>query len=279
MNYALLLLITLVTMNFPAQETHEVNEKHVLFIGNSLTYFHNMPQTLQKMLDETHPEIRIDQITFPGMSLNAHLSEIITSSTENEINTRKKNDNEQTETEKKLVEKKWDIIVLQTGTVGVLIPENRELKINKAISDIKKRVTSRGCQFILFNTWPSKDSYPKKYCYPGSMIDKTLQNHEYCSPVMENLRQEVTAINNSYKILSKENNLIQSDNGTKFFDIITKHPEIELYDDETHPSQYGSFLNACIFYKMLTGRRASALNYNGNIEPEKSKLLKSVADE
>ncbi len=279
MKYALLILTTLVGITLCAQETHKINEKHVLFIGNSLTYFNSMPQMLQKMLDETHPEIRIDQSTFPGMSLNGHLSEIITSSTENEINTRKKNDDEQTETEKKLLERKWDIIVLQTGTVGVLIPENREFKIKRAISDIKNIVTNPECQFIVFNTWPSKDSYPKKYCYPGSMIDKTLQNPEYCSPLMENLRQEVTAINNSYKILAKENKLIQSDNGTKFFEVITKYPEIELYDDDTHPSQYGSFLNACIFYKMLTGKEASELIYIGSVAADQAKILKSVADE
>lgn len=32
---------------------------HVLFIGNSLTYFYDMPQTLQMMLNETHPNIKI----------------------------------------------------------------------------------------------------------------------------------------------------------------------------------------------------------------------------
>jgi hypothetical protein len=102
------------------------------------------------MVNETNPNVKIEQSTFPGMPLNGHLSEIITSRTENEIGTRKKKESEKTETEKKIAKKKWDIIVLQTGSVSVLIPENREFKINKAISDIKKIVANPRCKFILF---------------------------------------------------------------------------------------------------------------------------------
>jgi hypothetical protein len=58
---------------------------------------------------------------------------------------------------------------------------------------------------------------------------------------MENLRQEVNVINKSYETLAKDNNLVKSSNGTKFFEVIIKYPEIELYDDDSHPSKYGSF--------------------------------------
>lgn len=86
-------------------------------------------------------------------------------------------------------------------------------------------------------------------------------------------------INQSYEILARENNIRKSDNGNKFFEILTKYPEIELYDDDSHPSKYGSFLNACIFYKMLTNKKATDLIYTEEIEPEKAKLLKYIADE
>lgn len=278
MKNTVLILITSILLSCKSQSKNTGNEIYVLFIGNSLTYFHNMPQTLQEMVNETNPNIKIEQSTFPGMPLNGHLSEIITSRTENEISTRNKRESEKTETEKKIAEKKWDIIVLQTGSVSVLIPENREFKINKAISDIKKIVANPRCKFILFNTWPSKDRYPKEYCYPAILIDKSIEKSKCCSPIMENLRQEVNVINKSYETLAKDNNLIKSSNGTKFFEVITKYPEIELYDDDSHPSKYGSFLNACIFYQMLTGKKASELTFNGGIEPEKAKLLKYITD-
>ncbi|MGK4568356.1 hypothetical protein [Flavobacterium sp. 3HN19-14] len=145
-----------------------------MFIGNSLTYFHDMPSTLQAMLNETNPNIRIEQSTFPGYSLSAHLSDMIVSKTENEISTRKKENGELTETEKKIAERKWDVVILQTGTVSVLIPENREFKVNPAISEIKKLVGNPGCKFMLFDTWASKNEYPQQYCYPAASIDNSI---------------------------------------------------------------------------------------------------------
>lgn len=105
MKIIILIFITLILSNYKSQNKNTENEINVLFIGNSMTYFHNMPQTLQEMLNETNSNIKIDQSTFPGMPLNGHLLEIITSNTENEISTRKKNDGEKTETEKKLQRK------------------------------------------------------------------------------------------------------------------------------------------------------------------------------
>lgn len=235
-----------------------------------------MPQTLQKMLDETNTNIKIDQMTNPGQSLSGHLSDIITSRTENGISVRKKENGEITETEIKLKEKKWDIIILQTGTVSVLIPENREIKVNKAVSDIKDLANNPNCEFILFNTWPSKKEYPKQYCYPSRMIDKSIEKDKCCSPMIESLEQEIKLINESYSLVAEKNGIKKSDNGTKFYKILTEYPEIELYDDDSHPNANGSFLNACVFYQMLTNKKATDLKYNGKIEPKTAEVLKKI---
>lgn len=274
-----ILLIALILNIIFCKSQKKADEINVLFIGNSLTYFHDMPQTVQKMVNETNPNIKIEQSTFPGQTLSGHLSEIITSRTENGINTRIKEPGEITETEKKIAEKQWDVIILQTGTIAVLIPEDRDLNENKAIAAIKKLVSNPNCKFILFNTWASKDrGYPKQYCLPSHVIDESIQKEKCCSPVLKSLENEVQVINESYQLVAKENNLIKSDNGTKFFEILTKHPEIELYEDEIHPNKYGSFLNACIFYQLLTDKKASDLKYNGEIEAKISEILKKTAE-
>jgi len=267
-NFVLIVLAIAIT-SCKSLKTELSEELNVLFIGNSLTYYHEMPQTLQMMLNETNPNIKIDQSTYPGYSLSQHLSRKTESATEHRVTTL---------TEKKIVEKDWDIIILQTGTVSILIPKNRELKVNIAISRIKELTTNKDCKFILFNTWPSKKEYPKKYCYSGYSIDKSIKDIDYCSNIMENLEQEITTINESYNLVSKSNNIIKSDNGSKFYEIRTSHPEIELYEDYIHPNKYGAFLNACVFYQMLTENKASELKYNGEIEPKTAELLKQVAE-
>lgn len=275
-NFLLIILAFTIT-NCKSQKPQSSEELNVLFIGNSLTYFYDMPQTLQMMLNETNSNIKIEHSTFPGMSLSDHLDNIIESRTENGISARKKEIGETTETEIKIAEKNWDIIILQTGTVSVLIPENRDLKINKAITDIKKLVSNSKCKFILFNTWPSKNEYPKQYCYPSRVIDKSIEKERCCSPTLKNLKQEIKLINESFDLVAQKNNLLKSDNGNKFYEVLTKHPEIELYEDDSHPNKYGAFLNACVFYQMLTDKKASELKFNGEIEPKTAELLKQVA--
>ncbi len=276
MKNILLIILAFTIISCKSRQNQSSEQLNVLFIGNSLTYFYDMPQTLQKMLDETNPNINIDQMTNPGQSLSGHLSDIVTSRTENGISVRKKEDGEITETEIKLKEKKWDIIILQTGTVSVLIPKNREIKVNKAVSDIKDLVDNPNCEFILFNTWPSKKEYPKQYCYSGYSIDKSIEDIDYCSPIIENLEQEIKLINESYDLVAEKNGIKKSDNGTKYYEILTEYPEIELYDDDIHPNANGSFLNACVFYQILTSKKATVLKYNGEIEPKTADLLKKI---
>jgi hypothetical protein len=278
MKKILLILITLLGISCNSQQKDPAKEINVLFIGNSFTYFYDMPQTVQEMLNETDANIKIEQSTFPGFSLSDHLDNIIESRTENGISTRKKKDGETTETEIKIAGKNWDVIILQTGTVSVLIGENRDLKVNKAVLDFKDLVNNPNCKFILFNTWPSKEEYPKQYCYPSRVIDKSIEKGKCCSPTIENLEHEIELINKSYDLVAKKNGLQKSDNGTKFYEVLTKHPEIELYEDVEHPNKYGAFLNACIFYQMLTNKKASNLKYKGKIEPKTAKLLKKIAE-
>jgi hypothetical protein len=259
------------------QQTISTNERHVLFIGNSLTYFYDMPQTLQAMLNETHPFIKVEQSTFPGMSLSSHLSSIITTNTINSVSTRPKETGELSSTEKLIQEKDWDHIILQEGTVAVLIPENRELKVEKAIEQIKKRVTNEDCDFILFLTWPSLKEYPKFYCYSKDLINDDLKNKKYCSPTVNNLDEEMDLIQKSFQKLAKDQGLTLSSNGQLFYRILKDYPELDLYDDTFHPNELGSFLNACIFYQMLTNKNASQLQYTGDIPIKTAKLLKSLA--
>lgn len=137
MRKILLLSFAIILLNCGFNNSKGSKEINVLFIGNSLTYYNDMPQMLQEMMNETNPNIKIDQITFPGMSLSAHLENIIMESSDNKVRSRTKAPGEITETEKKLAEKNWDIIILQTGGVSVLIPESLQYKVDPAIKKLK----------------------------------------------------------------------------------------------------------------------------------------------
>jgi len=85
-----------------AQEVISEDPTKVLFVGNSLTYFYDMPKTLQEMFYEADMHIEVEQSTYPGMQLPGHLNNIIIAHTKNGIETRYKENGEKTLTEKKL---------------------------------------------------------------------------------------------------------------------------------------------------------------------------------
>ena len=277
MKHTLIFLVTLLALNCKSQNKKETDITNVLFIGNSLTYYHDMPATVQKMINETNSDFNIEQSTFPGISLDGHMNNIIESRSDNGVSTRKKEAGQKPETEKKLSEKKWDVIILQEGTVRLLIPEAKEYKVENAIAAIKNLISNQDCKFIIFKTWPSKKEYPKQYCYPKHAINDSLENERYCSEEIKNLEQEIELINIAYNSVAEKYGLIASDNTNKVYEVLMEYPQLNLYEDNIHPNKYGSFLNACIFYQMLSGKKAKKLKYTGDIEPDIAAQLKKIA--
>ncbi|WP_010232598.1 DUF4886 domain-containing protein [Gillisia marina] len=277
MRKILLLLLALILLSCGFKNSNESKEINVLFIGNSLTYYNDMPQKLQEMMNETNPNIKIDQITFPGFSLSAHLENVIVESSDNNTRTTTKAPGELTATEKKLAEKNWDIIILQTGGVAVLIPESLQYKEDPAIKKIKELVNNDNSRFIIFNTWTTKMEYPDKYCYRGMQISQSLDRmKEYCSPEINNSKEYLELINNSYKSIADNNSLEKTDHGNIFQKVFDKYPEINILEDEMHPSDFGVFLSASIFYEIITKNDASDLKYVGEIDSKTAELLKKT---
>jgi len=275
MRKILLLLLAVILLSCGFNSSKDTKEINVLFIGNSLTYYNDMPQKLQEMMNETNPNIKIDQITFPGFSLSNHLENVIVESSENNTKTTTKAPGELTAAEMKLAEKNWDIIILQTGGVSVLIPESVKYKVNPAIEKIKELNNNSNTRFILFNTWTTKVDYPVKYCYKGFQISQTLERmNEYCSPEIKSSKEYLELINDVYTQIAEQNSLEKTNHADIFQELFDNHSKIEILEDDMHPSVMGAYLSACIFYKVITNNNPRELEYTGGIEPKKAEILK-----
>ena len=274
---SILIIFAFFSANIGGQEVKKAKEVNVLFIGNSLTYYNDMPQILQDMVNETDPDIKIEQVSYPGFSLYAHLENIIEESSEDNVKTRKKGEGEVTATEKRIQEKNWDIIVMQTGGVNILIPEIKNLKVDPAIQEI---LNLSNCQskYVLFNTWTTKIDYPKEYCYPAVVVDRYAKPGEkICSPKISDEKNYAQLLESGYKELSSKNNLILTKHATLFERVREKHPNLDLLEDDMHPSRKGAFLSAAIFYELLTGKKANKLKYKADLNTEIATLLKKAS--
>jgi hypothetical protein len=233
--------------------------KEVLFIGNSLTYYHDMPAMLQEMLREKHSTINIHQSTEPGVSLNDHLTS--------------------EKTRKKLNSQSWDFVVLQEGTVRALIPEVMQYQLRPTVIKLDSIIRVKGGRTILYESYPVS-KYPAKYCYPSFMISNTLIEKDYCSVELHSSDQEFKIIQNSFSELSNSINGDIAFVGTCFESCKRKFPELMLFEskEDTHPSKLGSYLIACVFFRVLTGESVNGISYNAGLELNDTKKIKEIVD-
>ena len=232
--------------------------KQVLFIGNSLTYYHDMPLMLQAMLDEKDIKINIHQSTFPGVSLSDHLTK--------------------PQTLEKLRSQNWDFVILQEATVRVLIPEVREYNFVPTILKLDSLAKLKKGQTILYQSYPIS-IYPKKYCYPSFLIKPEIPETKYCSDSIRNSGEEFEIIQVSFKQVSKRIQCEIALVGLCFELCKKKYPELSLFEstEDTHPSILGSYLIACVFFRQLTGEKTADVKYSGTLtQIDRSKINEIV---
>ncbi|MBI4908675.1 MAG: hypothetical protein HY820_33960 [Acidobacteria bacterium] len=189
----------------------------VLFIGNSYTFFNNLPKLLETIAEKQKdaPRIQTEVSLRGGMTLKWHW--------------------ENKEAIEAIRKGGWDFVVLQEhSTLGKLVAPRGTLEINdpsqyfefaaKFDAEIKKV----GARTVLYATW-ARDGYPEQQRRLDDAFTRAAQQLG-ASIVPTGLAWTVTRL---------------------------EAPSIRLHmPDRSHPTSAGSYLNALLFYQCLTGRGA-----------------------
>ena len=192
----------------------------VLFIGNSYTYYNDLPDMLSKISSSFGDSIFHDQNTPGGYSLYAHSQDQLTIDKINQQN--------------------WDYVVLQDQSQR---PSLSPAYVSTAVFPYAQQLVdliyqNYNCSEPLFYmTWGRKNgdltncvNYPPVCTYLG---------------MQERLRD-------SYISMGINNNATVSPVGIAFKNAIALDSTIELYNnDNSHPSVYGTYLAACVFYSTI----------------------------
>ena len=192
-----------------------LSQEKILFIGNSFTFYWNLPSIVQAMTDSSGLNIEIYQSTAGGASLKQHWMGDKNLKTRTLINNNK-----------------YDVIVLQDYSTNPLLNTVESLDYFSRFIEL---ANNKNIKSILYGTWmfpaiPYKNSYGK-------------------DPIIDNL-----------KPISTKYNIPIAPVGTAFRLFQKSFPEISLYtSDNKHPSPVGSYLAACIFYRVITGKKTKGL--------------------
>ncbi|MCK5592435.1 MAG: hypothetical protein KAI72_10810 [Candidatus Pacebacteria bacterium] len=219
---ALLCIIIFMTMIIGCNQggNNDMDKQmNILFIGNSFTFFNEMPGMVKEMGLSNNWDITVEQIAYGGYSLSDYIEDG-SDSKEEVIN--------------KLNELTWDYVVLQDSSRKPLDNEDDFLLSISILNDL---ITDKGAQTVLFSTWSYREE------------SLQLQNTGLTYIEFYNV------LTNAYNLASSENDTLIAPVGTAFYNLTTEHPEIELLMlDNIHPTMEGSYVAAYIFYTLIISK-------------------------
>lgn len=195
--------------------TRDSTALSILFIGNSLTGYNNMTQTFKNFADSTDKNIFIDEAVVFGSSLSDHLTNPATIA--------------------KINERQWDHVIFQGRNYTIAHEDYRtdDIETIQGLFNLVK-MNSSNTNVILVLAY----SLPRNNTYDG----RTYFNHVEFQQLMYS----------GTKTICDDIGMQIAPVGWVWKQVFTERHDFNLYDtDESHPSQYGSFLMACVYYSTI----------------------------
>lgn len=212
------LLLLALGLQLVAQPTQPSKPLRVLFVGNSYTFFNNLPNLLEQIAkgQANGPHIETDVSLSGGKTLQWHW--------------------EQGKAQEAVRKGGWDFVVLQEQSLlGKTVPRGETPSVNgpdlylEYAGKFAEEIRKVGARTVLYATW-ARDGYPEQQRKLDDAFTQAAQKLDAIL-VPAGLAWTVTRI---------------------------EAPSIRLHmPDRSHPTMAGSYLNALLFYQCLTGRTAS----------------------
>jgi len=205
-------------------------KKEVLFIGNSYTYYNNMPQLVEQIALSFGDSLIYDSSTPGGTNFNAHTNN--------------------TQTLAKINQQQWDYVVLQAQSQEPSFSPGQVANNTYPYAEIlvdSIYANSSCTEPLFFMTWGRKYgdqqncvAYPPICTYLGmqqrlreSYLEMAFNDSASCAPVGMAWKKSI-AIDSTLNLYSSDN---------------------------SHPSIYGSYLAACTFYASIFKKSAVGSSY------------------
>ena len=216
--------------------------RKILILGNSRTFYNDMPAMLRKMADSAQDDHRL-QFTIealPGASLESLMKDPDVTA---------------------LLAQNWDDVIVQAESRAQSNEENRQSFALYGKQMLKAAKARNGQPKLIVNWAYSNEIFP-----------------EARDPEVR--RAFVDEIQSDYKKLAENGNASLVNVGLVWEQLLTEKPDIQLYEDGNHPSIAGSYLEALMLYQSLSPAKAPDVSYIPHgLTPDTSATLKLAVSE
>lgn len=217
-----------------AQDPEPEKELKILFLGNSLIYYNDMPDIFARIATAQGKKVDVRSVT----KGSATMSDFADGSTEVGGKALPLLKNE-----------KWDIVVIE--------PSRRISPYEQTVKDaefasaekLQKLAADAGAEIILYSVWGNNDGTVIEYTAASPTDMKTGASHpmgrKEHTKFMSEINEELSSKLGGVKIARA---------GYAFENCIAANPDLNLYHtDLRHPSPEGSLLAAMVFYETIFG--------------------------
>lgn len=221
-------------------------QKRVLFIGNSYTYFQEMPRAFARLAEATGEDVTYEMIALGGYTLKNHW--------------------QTPSTVAKVASGDWDYIVLQEQSQLPSFPlptVEEEVFPYARKFDSLSRQANPCTQTVFFMTWGRKNG--------------DSDNCPHWTPVCT-YRGMDSLLQLRYTMMAESNKALLAPVAPMWNKIRAERPGMELYQsDESHPSATGTYVSAVCFYTLLYGKDPRDNSYDFTLTPGDADYIKGVA--
>ncbi len=219
------------------------NTKNVLFIGNSITYFNNMPFTFEAIANSKGDATSVTMYAPGGTGFVDHVND--------------------PNVYAKFREKVWDFVVLQPGSgesFGSTHPISTTL--NRAIQLKDSILKYSPCAKILF------------YEISNGVTGNTASD-------LTNYNNSMDIVRSNLEYLADGTDLYFAPVGEAFREKWNNDQTDMLWGNtyNIHPNEKGSYLAACVFYASIYQKNSEGTTVIGSLSQNEANLLQQTADE
>lgn len=235
--------VSVLVFMFFSVQVFSQNETKALFLGNSYTYYNQMPQMVSDIAESMGEELVTASNTPGGYTFEGHTTNLTSLALIEEGN--------------------WDFVILQEQSQIPSFPvaqvANESLPYAEALNDLIE--TYNPCsETVFYMTWGRENG--------------DAGNCEFWPPICtyEGMDDLLAA---SYLTMADDNEAIVSPVGRVWRWIRENYPDLNLYaSDGSHPSAEGSYAAAVSFYTVMFRDNPEEITFNSTISDSDADIIK-----
>lgn len=256
-NFSFLMIVLLIIPTYIAQ--NEINlangcsdfkysndsKTQVLFIGNSLTGYHDMPQLFQNFSNSAEKDVRVDSALVYGASLTKMFqSDMVL---------------------QKIHSQQWDYIILQSDDTSAF-PDLYEQEIN-LINAFKEEISikSPDATILYFMVWGLRDGVSIQEIH-GEFV------HYSYSDYMAKIKTGTMYIASHTQVAIAPIGVAWE----KLINLESSYKELLFGADKAHPAQIGSYVGAAVVFASIFQETCSTPFY-ARFNVEDAQILQKIA--